>query len=164
MAYFRNALYNLMAMLRTLGPPTLFMTLYADDLHWPELGMALENLSYSEAINKKKFISCMRSDPILTATHFERRFSALMKFIIKGDKKPLGTVTDYFIRVEFQNRGSAHYHIFFWIQDIPTIITDSSIPPILAYLDEVVHTDLPDRAQDYELYSLTSNSQSFKVL
>ncbi|WAR12801.1 hypothetical protein MAR_026981 [Mya arenaria] len=39
--YFRNALYDLLAMFRCLGPPTLFMTLSADDLHWPELGMLL---------------------------------------------------------------------------------------------------------------------------
>ena len=32
-AYFRNALNNLLAMLRTIGPPTLFVTLSADDLH-----------------------------------------------------------------------------------------------------------------------------------
>ena len=40
-AYFRNALYDLLAMFRSLGPPTLFITLSADDLHWPELGMLL---------------------------------------------------------------------------------------------------------------------------
>ena len=50
-AYFRNALYDLLAMFRCLGPPTLFMTLSADDLHWPELGMLLENLSYAEAVS-----------------------------------------------------------------------------------------------------------------
>ena len=38
-AYFRNQLYNLLAMFKCIGPPTLFMTLSADDLHWTELGM-----------------------------------------------------------------------------------------------------------------------------
>lgn len=36
LAYFRNLLYNLLAMFKFLGPPTLFMTLSADDLHWCE--------------------------------------------------------------------------------------------------------------------------------
>lgn len=49
-AYFKNALYNLLAMFRSLRPPTLFMTLSADDMHWPELGMLLEDLTYDEAI------------------------------------------------------------------------------------------------------------------
>ena len=118
-AYFRNALYDLLAMFRCLGPPTLFMTLSADDLHWPELGMLLENLSYEEAIQKQSFFSSTRSDPLMTAIHFDRRFSALMKFVVHGPTKPLGLVKDWFVRVEFQNRGSPHYHIFFLVQRYP---------------------------------------------
>ena len=34
-AYFKNMLYDLLAMFRCLGPPTLIVTLSADDLHWP---------------------------------------------------------------------------------------------------------------------------------
>ena len=96
-AYFRNALYDLLAMFRSLGPPTLFMTLSADDLHWPELGIILENLSYNDAVNKGSFMSSMRSDPLLTAIHFERRFSALLKFVIFEKMQPLGKVKDFFI-------------------------------------------------------------------
>ena len=95
-AYFRNALYNFLAMFHCLGPPTLFMTLSADDLHWPELGMILENLSYEDASARKSFYSSMRSDPLMTAIHFDRRFSALLKFVINGHEKPLGSVKDYF--------------------------------------------------------------------
>lgn len=62
-AYFRNALYDLLAMFRCLGPPTLFMTLSADDLHWPELGMCLENLTYEEAVQKH------HSTPVCDPTH-----------------------------------------------------------------------------------------------
>ncbi|WAR07965.1 hypothetical protein MAR_017923 [Mya arenaria] len=61
-------------MFRCLGPPTLFMTLSADDLHWPELGMSLEDLSYDEAINCQSFYTGMRSDPLLTAVHFDRSY------------------------------------------------------------------------------------------
>ena len=86
------------------------MTLSADDLHWPELGIILENLSYNDAVNKGSFMSSMRSDPLLTAIHFERRFSALLKFVIFGKMQPLGKVKDFFIQTEFQNRGSPHYH------------------------------------------------------
>ena len=45
-AYFRNMLYNLLAAFHCLGPPTLFITLSADDLHWPELGMSLEEIVF----------------------------------------------------------------------------------------------------------------------
>ena len=112
-AYFRNALNDLLAMVKTLGPPTLFMTLSSDDLHWPELGMMLEDLDYETAASKGSFGSSMWADPLYTALHFDRRFHALMKHAIHGPTQPLGKVVDYFYRVEFQNRGSAHYHMFF---------------------------------------------------
>lgn len=54
----------------------------------------------------------MRKDPLMTAIHFERRFDALMKHVILSGAKPLGKVLDYFARVEFQNRGSPHIHVF----------------------------------------------------
>ena len=70
-AYFRNGLNNLLAMLRSLGPPTLFVTLTADDLHWPELGMLLEETSYFNATDRTNIFNSMRADPLLTATHFD---------------------------------------------------------------------------------------------
>lgn len=159
-AYFRNALHDLMAMLRTLGPPTLFMTLSADDLHWPELGMTLENLTYCDAANKRNFMSSMRTDPLMAATHFERRFSALMDFVINGPLKPLGNVVDYFVRVEFQNRGSPHYHMFLWVEGIPTNINNETISQLLSYLGKVVHTNIPDQHTDCELYTLVRKLQT----
>ena len=57
----------------------------------------------------------MQNDPLLTVTHFDRRFKSLMKCVIKSDKCPLVTVIDYFGRAEFQNRGSPHYRLSFWV-------------------------------------------------
>lgn len=142
-AYFRNALYDLFAMFRCLGPPTLFMTLSADDLHWPELGMSLEDLSFDEAINCQSFYTSMRSDPLLTAVHFDRRFTALMRFVIHGEQKPLGNVNDYFARVEFQNRGSPHYHMFFWVENVPNGVSNDTRAYLLRYIDKTVHTRIP---------------------
>ena len=139
-AYFRNALYNLLAMFRSLGLPTLFMTLSADDFHWPELGIILENLSYKDDVCKGSFAFSMGSDPLLTAIHFERRFSALFKFVICGESYPLGKVRDYFILTEFQNRGSPHYHIMFWIEDVPSFTEQTDNKDILEYVDKTIHS------------------------
>ena len=158
-AYFRNALNDLLAMVRTLGPSTLFMTLSADDLHWPELGMLLENIDYGTAVKKQSLLESMRSDPLMSATHFERRFNALMKHVIKGPEKPLGEVVDYFYRVEFQNRGSCHYHIFFWIKDIPSDINSETADALLTYIDKVIKTELPNQADDPELHNMVRRLQ-----
>lgn len=57
-AYFKNMLHDLLAAFRCLGPPTLFMTLSTDDLHWPEQGMRLEDISFNEAYGKSFFHMC----------------------------------------------------------------------------------------------------------
>ena len=158
-AYFRNALNDLLAMVRTLGPVTLFMTLSADDLHWPELGMLLDNADYITSVNKQSLFESMLADPLMSATHFERRFNALLKHVIKGPEKPLGEVIDYSYRVEFQNRGSCHYHIFFWIKDIPSDINSDTANDLLRYIDKVIHTRLPNEKDDPELHGMVRRLQ-----
>lgn len=46
---------------------------------------------------------------------FWHRWQCFWRHIINGKSKPLGHVADYFIRVEFQMRGSPHLHMLFWI-------------------------------------------------
>lgn len=69
----------------------MFMSLSADDLHWPELGMTLNGLNFEDAYSRSYFTS-MRNDPVMTATHFERRFRSLMKNVILSQYHPLGQV------------------------------------------------------------------------
>ena len=148
-------------MFRALGPTSLFVTLSADDLHLPEMGMALENLSYGESVNKGSFFSNMRFDPLMTAIHFERRLTALLKFILTGESKPLGEIKDCFIRCEFQLRGSPHYHMFFGVSGICDLNIEclDNNPGIVEYIDQTVKTTIPNQSEDEELYNLVSKLQ-----
>ena len=38
----------------------------------------------------------------MAAIHFERRFDALMKYVINSQEHPIGKVKDFFCRVEFE--------------------------------------------------------------
>ena len=38
---------------------------------------------------------------------------------LKSNHHPLGKITDHFIRVEFQHRGSPHVHMLLWIDNAP---------------------------------------------
>ena len=51
---------------------------FADDLHWPELGILLESIDYHEAARKASFLGSMCEDSLMAAIHFERRFDALL--------------------------------------------------------------------------------------
>ena len=95
-AYWNSVKIKLFAMFRTLGPPTFFITLSADDNNWVDLMIVLsksgdQNLSEEEAANlsssgKRKL---MRSNLVVTARHFAHRFQSFVKEVIKDLDNPL---------------------------------------------------------------------------
>ena len=116
-AYWQSARIQLFAMLRTLGPPTFFITFSADDHHWKDLMVVLASCSGRNISNEQvdelsdeERRTLMTSNPVVTTRHFQHRFQSLVKEIIKGSGRPIGEVTDFFWRVEFQLRGSPHIH------------------------------------------------------
>ena len=82
---------------------------FADDLHWPELGILLESIDYQEAARKASFLGSMCEDSLMAAIHFEKIFDALMKYVINSQEHPIGKVKDFIYRVEFKIRSSCHY-------------------------------------------------------
>ena len=103
---------------------------FADDLHWPELGILLKSIDYHEAARKASFLGSMCQDSLMAAIHFERRFDALMKYVINSLEHPIGKVKDFIYRVEFKIRGSCHYLVtayFFWIENIPQDISCDTV-------------------------------------
>ena len=123
-------------MIKTLGPPSLFVTLSANDMHWPELIMTLTCCSFENALNDRNALKYVKKDPYLTALHFQRRFKALLKYVIKGKSAPLGKVIDHCVRMEFQNRSSPHYHMFFWIENFDEIFKDQA--KLLQYINKTI--------------------------
>ena len=131
---------------------------FADDLHWPELRMFLESIDYHEAAKKASFLGSMCEDPLMTAIHFERRFDALMKYVINSQEQ----VKDFFYRVECQIRGICHYLVityFFWIENIPQHISCDTRDVLVQYIDSVIKTDIPDKS-DVELCQLVKRLQT----
>lgn len=157
-AYWTNVLHDLLAMVKCIGPPTLFMTLSADDCHWPELDMLLTGRSYEECIHSPSCSAEMIKDPLLTSIHFERRWKSLFRDVIKGSNPPFGSVTDHFARIEYQNRGSPHLHIFLWVDKAPDLHKSSS-DEITKYIDTIIRTTVPAEEEDEELFNLVSRLQ-----
>lgn len=155
-AYWKNNLLNLLSMFKQLGPPSLFVTLSANDMHWPELIMTLKMCSFEKAKSLKNALNFVKEDPYMTALHFQRRFKALLKHVINGKLLPSGKVVDYFVRVEFQNRGSPHLHIFFWIENYNKFFSDQS--RLLHYIDKTISTKVPDNPVIASLVKKISNS------
>ena len=62
---------------------------FADDLHWPELGVLLESIDYHEAARKASFLGSMCGDSLMAAIHFEIRFDAWRNMLLTVRNIPL---------------------------------------------------------------------------
>ena len=56
----------------------------------------------------------LHDNPVLAARMFKSRIDNVLKYILRGGSHPLGILTDWWLRVEFQTRGSLHVHAILW--------------------------------------------------
>ena len=54
------------------------------------LNNLLASIDYHEAARKASFLGSMCEDSLMAAIHFERRFDALMKYVINSQEHPIG--------------------------------------------------------------------------
>lgn len=116
-AYWQDAKSDVFAMIRSLGPPTFFMTLSANDMGWDDLMIVLKQrrdgevmsdddmAAYLETLDKEERRKLFLKDQPAAALHFAHRWEALLEWIKTDPSRPLGEVEDIFWRVEFQQRG-----------------------------------------------------------
>jgi hypothetical protein len=148
--YWQNRRNDLFAMLRQLGKPTMFLTMSANEVRWPNLVCTLHRLNdyykhiadvTAQNVLDKLTIS-MRShlvneDPVVCCVYFNKLVGTIMSLLQrKGKFNPFGeySVKDYFIRIEFQHRGSPHAHILLWLENDPREHIDENMPRTIQLL------------------------------
>ena len=135
---------------------------FADDLHWPELGILLESIDYHEAARKASFLGSRCEDSLMATVHFERRFDALMKYVINSQEHPIGQVKDFIYKVEFEIRGSCHYLVtayFSGLKIYPRILVVTLVMFEFNILIMLLRQTSPDES-DVELYKLVKRLQT----
>ena len=152
----------------TLGPPTFFITLTANDMNWPDLLYVLAKRSGMdiskedmESLSSERKCELLCSDPITTARYFSQWFQKFMAFL-KGSSKPIGEVVDFFWRVEFQLRGSPHIHSLWWVKDAPNLQTVEGLRAVPGFIDQYITTRIPPEGEDDELRGLVMRLQRHK--
>lgn len=118
-AYLSKTMKDLFACLRQCGLPMFFAAFSAAGMRCPEIIEAIKKQQGEtvSATDLDWITKCdiLRSNPLTVIRMFEKRVEALMRDLILSPAQPIGEVVDYFYRVEFQARGSAHIHCLFWI-------------------------------------------------
>jgi len=102
-----------------MQPPTLFMTLSAADSLWLDfLQHALPDMDPPDIAAKSitELAELLATHPDLAVKQFQARWAAFWDHIVMGEGRPSGTITDYFWRIEFQERGSPHIHMLLWVE------------------------------------------------
>ncbi|KAK3088416.1 hypothetical protein FSP39_018892 [Pinctada imbricata] len=160
-SFWQNAQKDLFAMLRQLGIPTWFCSFSAAEFRWKDIinailkkqgdTRAFETLDWSEKCK------ILKSNPVIVARMFDRRFHLFLKEVILSPCNPIGKVIDYFLRVEFQQRGSPHMHCLFWIQDAPRL-NENDEQSVCTFIDRYVSCELPGE-KDQELHDIVQAVQ-----
>ena len=111
-----------------LSIPTWFLTLSAADLHWPEMIQAVA-VQFGKILTQKDVLKMSIADrskylcqnPITGVQMFQHRLEAFFSEYLLSDTHPLGHITDYVIKIEFQMRRSPHAHCLLWVKDAPKL-------------------------------------------
>lgn len=154
-AYWKTEKSNVMAMIRQLGVPHLFVTLSAAETKWKELIVILKKIVDHETIcesqvddlNSTQIATLIQSDPVTCAQYFDHRFRELKK-TWKLPDGPFGKykLKDFYYRIEFQQRGSPHVHMLVWLEGTPvyTVVqqeenrSSGNAEEVCAFVDEVI--------------------------
>ena len=90
-----------------------------------------------EEMDQHQKTSLVQKDHITCSRFFDNRVKQFIKIVLKSEHNPIGRVTDYFYRVEFQQRGSPRIHILIWLENAPCYTVDST-EDVIKYIDEHV--------------------------
>ena len=96
-------------------------------------------------------------DPVLTSTFIHQKFQSIHEFIIKS--ACLGEVEHWFYRIEYQSRGTPHFHCMYWIKDAP-IIGKSSDEAVMNFISKHITCELPSKSENIELHNLVNKYQT----
>ena len=161
-AFWESTKKDIFAMIRQLGIPTWFLTFSAAESRWPEVVKIIMKQNNDErtfeSLTKNDINAILRSNPVTAARMFDHKFQVLLNKTILKNSRLIGKVIDYFYRVEFQQRGSAHVHCIVWVENAPKFNIDSN-ETITKFIDKYITCALPDKKENEKLHEIVSNVQ-----
>ena len=132
---------RLISMVDTLGLPTIFFTHSAADLQWPELAHLI---CPEEQDNSAARIKAVNENPAIADWFYCHRVQKFLDAFYLGVLK----ATDYWLRFEWQHRGSPHVHGVAWLPNAPDVeqlLSSADVPDtlrqeVISYADRTVTT------------------------
>ncbi|XP_077528529.1 uncharacterized protein LOC144140902 [Haemaphysalis longicornis] len=148
--YWQERQRELFAMTRQLGKPHVFLTLSASEVHWDRLLETLERLRMGpegrvrvvEEMRSWERVELVNEDPVACAIYTDHIFDVILNILRDRRCSPFRpyVVRDFFKRVEFQQRGSAHVHTVLWLENAPVDEELSGVDGAMPQTLEMVRT------------------------
>ena len=130
------------------GPATWFLTLSPSEWTWDEMGDYLHKINPS--LKEMSISALVANNPVSVCRYMENAHKAFIDFILSPDN-PIGKVSHYFCRREYQGRGLQHFHFAVWIENAP-IIGENSNEEITQFIAKYVTCRIPDKNVSPILY------------
>ena len=105
----------------------------------------------------------MCEDSLMAAVHFERRFDALMKYVINSQEHPIGKVKDFIYKVEFEIRGSCHYLVTAYFSGLK-IYPRISVETLVMFEFNILIMLLRQTSQTNQMWNYTNWSNDSKLI
>ncbi|XP_071963919.1 uncharacterized protein [Antedon mediterranea] len=160
--YWQATQKDVLAMVRQIGKPTFFLSFSSADLRWKEIMTTLlsqtgdqrniDDLEWADKCN------LLKSNPVTVARMFDKRFHTFLKKVILSETQPIGKVTDYFYRIEFQMRGSPHVHMLVWVENAPVFNEDED-KKVIEFIDKYISCSVPRQFVDSEMNEIVTSVQ-----
>ena len=149
--YFEKAKKDLFAMIRQLGPASLFCSFSSAETKWNHLlrilGKLIDHKEYSDVelnnLTWDEKCRLIQSDPVTWARHFDYQFNTFLKDFLMSQISPLGKIKDWFYRVEYQQRGSPHIHMLIWLENALVFGVDKD-EDVIAFIDQTITCSKPE--------------------
>ncbi|XP_070528976.1 uncharacterized protein [Cardiocondyla obscurior] len=154
--YWRRPRSDLDCMTRHYGPATWFLTLSPSEWLWDDLGEYIREVNGWQDCSLSTSV-LVAKDPISTSRFLDNKFRAMIDFICSKDF-PIGEVTHYFWRREYQSRGIQHFHLLIWIKNAP-IFGESSVEEVSKFILQYISCKKPDKNIAPLLYSRVDKHQ-----
>ena len=101
----------------------------------------------------------LNANPVVVAKHFQHRVETFFSEVLLSNINPIGKISSYALRIEFQMRGSPHLHALIWTSDCPKLTSESK-DAYVEYIDKHVQANLPDENDEPELYEMIKMYQN----
>ena len=144
-AYWTKCRAELCDLIQQIGCPTIFFTLSAADMQWPDLHKLMPGTCPIDPAQARKWRrQNVIGNPHIVASYMHLRHTMFQEEIFSK----FHNATDYWCRYEWQHRGSPHVHGFLWLKDAPNMDTLNWDDPVQVrfakeYFDRSVHAFNP---------------------